>query len=274
MLNKIIKSKKMSGFFKRKMNVRVSLLRKRSLYLTRFIFMKNQKKPIRPYVRWKRKKWNNYRVYNLDFYKQKNRFVFENRKILRLLIKKRSLRKQNKLTSYLINILNKNSKKVLNMYEYKLWVILIKSNLFNNLKDIFFFLRRGFISVNNVVVYKSSLLIKVNDCIKINNKKLYYKFYKNKLTNTIFDSKKINWAFYKFKKRVKFKKKKYFSKVYKWIISNVYFGFDIPYNLEVDFSNLTVFILMKSFDISNSNYVTLKFLNLYLIRLYNWNYVT
>jgi hypothetical protein len=84
-------------------------------------------------------------------------------------------------------------------------------------------------------------------------------------------SKKINWAFYKFIK--KDKKKMFFPKVYKWINSSRYFGFDIPFNFEVDFINMTVVVLSKHFDISNIEHSNIKYINLYLNRLYNWNYI-
>ena len=69
------------------------------------------------------------------------------------------------------------------------------------------------------------------------------------------------------------KKKRSFFKVYNWINSSRYFGFDIPYNLEVDFINMTIIVLIKFFDISNIESSNIKYINLYLTRLYNWNYI-
>jgi hypothetical protein len=86
-------------------------------------------------------------------------------------------------------------------------------------------------------------------------------------------SKKINWAFYKFIKKDKKKKNKMFPKVYKWIDSSKYFGFDIPYNFEVDFINMTIIVLIKFFDLNNLERSNIKYFNFYLTRLYNWNYI-
>jgi hypothetical protein len=99
----------------------------------------------------------------------------------------------------------------------------------------------------------------------------YYLFYRKSLNKSLKMSKKINWAFYKFIK--KNKRRFFFPKVYKWLSSNRHFGFDIPLNFEVDFINMTVIILYKYFDINNIDKSNIKYINLYLTRLYNWNFV-
>jgi len=120
-------------------------------------------------------------------------------------------------------------------------------------------------------VYNPDLIIHFNDLIKLNNKFNYYFFYRKSLNKALKVSKKINWAFHKFVKKQKFNK--FFPKVYNWITPNMYFGFDIPLNFEVDFINMTVIILFKSFDIKNVSYSNIKYINFYLTRLYNWSYI-
>ena len=121
------------------------------------------------------------------------------------------------------------------MFEFRLNVILIKSHIFNNIKDSNFFIKNGNIFINGLVVFNVNTSIQTNDIIKIINKKNYYVFYKTSLNDSIFSLKKLNWAFYKFKK--KRRKNHFFPKVYHWIYNHNHFGLDIPYFLEVDYVN-------------------------------------
>ena len=160
---------------------------------------------------------------------------------------------------------------MINLFEYKLSNILIKSHFFNNNNDSNFFIKKGFIAVNSKICKDINKVVNFGDIIKLTAKFNYYFFYRKNLNKSLKMSKKINWAFYKFLK--KDKRKKSFFKVYNWVNSSRYFGFDIPYNLEVDFINMTVIVLIKFFDISNIESSNIKYINLYLTRLYNWNYI-
>ena len=221
------------------------------------------------FKKWKKKQA--YKVNNINLEKKVKLIFFENRKIIRLFFKKKSIKKQNKLNIYIMNYLNKNSFNILNTFEFKLYNILIKSHFFNNINDSIFFIKKGYILINNNIIVDPNYKIKLYDFIKLLDKTNYYLYYRNSLNNAILHSKKINWAFQKFRK--KNKTRKIFPKVYNWITFSKYFGFDIPYYIDVDFINMTAFILIKSFDINNLDYSNIKFLNLYLTRLYNWNYI-
>ena len=196
---------------------------------------------------------------------------FENRKIISVFLKKKSLKKQNKLSSYIINLLNFNSKDLINLFEFRLNVILIKSHIFNNLEDSNFFINSRFIFINKNCIFNCNYTVKSNDLIEIKSKYQYYFFYRNSINNSLFSLKKLNWAFFKFRK--KNRKKIFFPKVYHWIYSNIHFGFDVPFFLEVDYVNMSIFVLTKPLNTNLVNYGSLKFLNFYLTRLYNWNYI-
>jgi len=143
--------------------------------------------------------------------------------------------------------------------------------MFNNIEDSNFFIKKGFVSINNFTVYNVNCVVKTNDIITFKNKHQYYLFYRNNINNSIFSLKKLNWAFFKFRKKNRFKK--FFPKVYHWIYSNIHFGFDVPFFLECDYVNLSIIILHKPLNLNLINYTSLKFLNFYLTRLYNWNYI-
>lgn len=196
---------------------------------------------------------------------------FENRRIIRFFLKNKFLKKQNKLTTYLVNILKLDTKSILNFFEFRLNIILIRCHYFDNLRDSNFFIKKGFISINNEITFDTECLVKHQDLIKLINKKQYYIYYRRNINNALYSSKKINWAFHRFKKKNRFRK--VFTKVYKWIYNGIYFGFDIPYFLEVDYVNLTIIVLKKPLNLYLIQYSSVKFLNLYLTRLYNWNYI-
>ena len=270
-LNRILKVKKLTGLFKRRVNIRKTVLKKKSFFFKTFIKWRKKKKVNVFYRRRYFRNKYNYRVYNIDMSRKRKEMFFKNRRIIRLFLKKKNVKRQNKLNSYLINLLNKDSKNIINLLEFKLHVILIKSNLLNNLKDVDFFINKGLIYVNNNATYNINYVVKISDTIKIINKKHYYYFYRVSLNDSLFSMKKINWAYHRFKKKNRFNN--FFPKVYRWIYSGINFGFDVPSYLEVDYVNLTVLVLIKSFDVSMYDYVTIKFINLYLTRLYNWNYI-
>lgn len=270
-INKIIKIKRLTGLFKRKVNFRMTFLKKRSFLFKKVSGYKdNFKKNKFKISRYFKKKYN-YRVFNINVHKNRRSIFFENREIIKLFLKNKFIKRQNKLNSYLVSLLGKNSRNLLNCFEYKLSTVLIKSHFFNNLDDSVFFIKNGFVFVGVIAIHNPNYIVKLKDNIKLVFKQHYYIFYKNSLNDSIFALKKLNWAFYKFRKKNRFTK--LLPKVYNWINSNKLFGFDIPYYLEVDYVNLNIFILLKPFDFAGVDYVNLKYVNFYLTRLYNWSYI-
>lgn len=269
LINKIIKSKRLTGLFKRRFNMRKTVLKKRSLI---FLFLEDKKKfKKKKFLKRRRRFLHSYKVRNIDFYKNTKSIFIDNRKILKFFLKKKKLNRQNKINKYILNILGKRSKDLINYFEYKLSNILIKSHFFNNINDSSFFIKKGYITVNGSICTDVNNIININDTIKLIYKYNYYLFYRKSLNKSLKMSKKINWAFYKFIK--KNKRRFFFPKVYKWLSSNRHFGFDIPLNFEVDFINMTVIILYKNFDVNNIDRSNIKYINLYLTRLYNWNFI-
>jgi hypothetical protein len=191
--NKIIKVKRLTGLFKRRVNFRTTALKKRSFIFKMFADkFKDQlfKRPFKRFYKFRRR--FKYRVYNINLHKRKKSIFFENRKIIKLFLKKKHIKRQNRLSSYLVGFLGKDSKSILNIFEYRLSITLVKSHFFNNLNDSEFFIKKGLIIINNKVVFNSKHVVKLGDLIKINNKYFYYKFYRNSINNSIFMSKKLN----------------------------------------------------------------------------------
>jgi hypothetical protein len=190
LINKIIKSKRLTGLFKRKFNMRKTVLKKRSLI---FLFLEDKKKfKKKKFFKRKKKFLHSYRVMNVDFYKNTKSMFIDNRKFLKFFLKKKKLYRQNKTNKYIINILGKKSKDLINYFENKLSNILIKCHFFNNLSDSFFFIKKGYIIVNGVVCTNTDNIININDIIKLNYSYNYYLFYRKSLNKSLKMSKKIN----------------------------------------------------------------------------------
>jgi hypothetical protein len=193
-ISKIIKSKRTSGLFKKKFKMRTTLLKRRSL-LFFFLEKKNIKKRYKKkilYNIFRKKKIHSYRILYINLYNKIKSMFAENRKILKFFIKKKNLNRQNRLNKYIINFLNKNSKTLINSFEYKLSNILIKSHFFNNSNDSDFFIKNGYININNCVCTDVNKLINFGDIIKLNTRFNYYFFYRKNLNKSLKMSKKIN----------------------------------------------------------------------------------
>lgn len=188
----------MCGLFKKKLNFRITFLKKRSLIFGKFFkkkvfFKKRFKKFFKKKLVLKLyKNQSNYKVRNIDLTKRKKLIFFENRKMIRLFLKNKSLKKQDKLTTYLVNLLKLDGKNLLNTFEFKLNVILIKCHFFSDLKDSNFFIKNGFILVNNKTVFNENYIVKYSDIINLISKKKYYWFYRFNINNSLYSLKKLN----------------------------------------------------------------------------------
>jgi len=190
LINKIIKSKRLTGLFKRRFNMRKTVLKKRSLI---FLFLEDKKKfKKKKFFKRKKRFLHSYKVRNIDFYKNTKSMFIDNRKFLKFFLKKKKLNRQNKINKYIINILGKRSKDLINYFEYKLSNILIKSHFFNNINDSSFFIKKGYITINGVVCTDIDNIVNINDTIKLTYKYNYYLFYRKSLNKSLKMSKKIN----------------------------------------------------------------------------------
>lgn len=195
LINKIIKSKRLSGLFKRKLNIRISLLKKRSFLFLFLETLKNKKKFLKKKRKREiffKKRFKNKKIFNINLDSRIKSIFFENRNIFKCFLKNKKLKKQNKFNKYSINFLNKDSKTLLNSFEFKLSHILVKSHFFNNVNDSVFFIKCGNVLINGELVTNTEIVVNYNDVIKINNKFNYYFFYRSNLTKSLKMSKKIN----------------------------------------------------------------------------------
>lgn len=192
LISKLIKSKRFSGLFKRKLNFRNTLLKRRGFL---FLFLEKKRNKLRFLKRKKRRMfrpYKNYRLTNIDLSRKVKKTFYENRLILKQFFKKKNLKRQYKTSHFIRNFLNKDSKNLINLFEYKLDVMLVKSHIFNNKDDAVFFIKNGYILVNGSVETNPSFILNGGDLIKFNSRRGYYFFYRKTLIKALKMSKKLN----------------------------------------------------------------------------------
>lgn len=267
-LNIIIEAKKETGFFKKYFNIKRVILR----YFKKFTF---GKKFLLKFFKLKRKKKffkKNYRgsLQNIDFTNRFNLVFYKNRKILQYLLLNKNKR-QHILSKFLKKFVHQKSNNYINYLEYSLLSILIKSQFINNIFDAIFLIKNNHVYINNKIITTVYYNISACDVIRLVYND-YYSFFRKNLHNLIKTSNKVSFNTRRWNKiggnEISTKKMK---TIFKKIL---YFNKDVPNYLEVDYINMTIFVLYKNINYMNINYLNKKFINYYLLRLYNWKYIT
>ena len=154
-----------------------------------------------------------------------------------------------------------------------LFISLVRSKLIKFVLDCKFFIKKGFIFINGIVVRDPLFNLKVGDRIQIPFFKKYYHYTR------------LGKKF--FKKKIKFMKRKFFKVLssdkpiqtfYSWnpifLKKFIFFNIDIPSNIEVDFFILTAIVLKKEKHNLKKNIYLSKIISIFLSKSYNWKRVS
>jgi len=114
-----------------------------------------------------------------------------NRNNLAFFLQKNFLR-QIKFNKFVKNFIKLSYTRILYYIEFKLMNVLVKSNYFSNYKDAYFFIKNGFVLVNNKVNFNINYLVKIGEIIKIVFDKYYYLYYRERLNDIIVNVSKFN----------------------------------------------------------------------------------
>jgi len=208
----------------------------------------------------------------IDFKKKITVVYKKNRLILRKFLKVK-FKRQKTFNKYIKNFIKLPYKSFLYGFEYKLINILTRSNFFFNYKDSEWFLKNGYVSVNGLVVTNKIYVLKPLDVVNVsfsNYYYFYYSFYLNKCINTLY---KFNLKIRKINKQRSSTNSKNEEKYANWIYKFMYFRDDVPPFLEVDYICMSLVLLNYTTNIKLVDYYNVKFLNVYLNRLYNWKFI-
>ncbi len=206
--------------------------------------------------------------------KQNSFLIFyKNRKLFKKLLFIKKLN-QDKSTRFFSKILKLNFRSFINFYEFSLINCLIKSNFCSTFKESYTLILKKQIYINGFVEINPFFQLGVGDVIQISMSDNFFNFFKVNLEkkfkslNTI---KHIIWKNHRFGSN--FYKQPY-NKVPDWVSEISSFYDDIPSHLDVDFTTLSCCVLYKDIDFFSYNYSFINFINIFMVRNYNWNYLT
>lgn len=160
-----------------------------------------------------------------------------------------------------------------NYFNNTLLVVLYNSHFFFSLPEIKFFIKKGLVYLNNKIVDNYLTIIFKGDLIQLVYSKNYYR-YINKFYNFFKDKIKF-LKFKKWKFNKSLLKQKYKNWNPKFLSLFFLFKKDIPNNLEVDFTTLSIIYLkVGTYNIFKFNINLLRTINPYFIKSYSWKRIT
>lgn len=178
------------------------------------------------------------------------------------------------LTRFFELFIKYNSKFFFKNYELRVGNILLNGRLaltLQHAKDLLFL---GCVRVNAKSVNSFNFLLKSPDKIQLHWNE---DFFINYQYLYIILKKKHKNVKYLFRRWYKHKYDFYKQHTYRfpaWLLKLLYFRIDVPKYLEVDYAILTIIVLRQPLFFYELNTYLYNYINMYLMRLYNWKYVT
>lgn len=289
-INEIIFLKRKSGFLKKNPDYEFTILNRANANKNKLLFNRNfnkkppklkSKKLIIPKSSFKNISFNvktlkskkyNFSQKTMDFKKKFVLILKKNRNLLRSFLKIKPKRKFN-FNKYIKNLSKSNYKGFLYFYEYNIVNILVRSNFFFNHKDCSWFLKNGYISLNGKVLISEKTVLKPLEIVNVSYSNYFYFYYRKNLNDCLNNLYRFNKKIWKINQKKKNYLVKNTEKYSNWIYRSIYIKNDIPVFIEVDYISMTLVMLNYTFNVNYVDYYNLKFLNLYLNRLYNWKFV-
>jgi hypothetical protein len=208
----------------------------------------------------------------IDFKRKINLVYNQNRILLRKFLKVK-FKRQNTFNRYIKNLTKLSHVNFLYNFEYRLVNLLTRSSFFFNYNDCIWFLKNGLITLNGFPVSNPKKLLKPLEIVNIAYSNYYFFYYRYMLDNCISNLYKFNMKIWKINNRRVNKKSKVAENYPIWTYKYMYYKEDVPKFLEVDYISMTMVLLNYSFNKEYVDFYNIKFLNLYLNRLYNWKFI-
>jgi len=116
-IDRLVRSKYMCGLFKKKFDMKTTVLKEHG-FLN--FYLQDEKKEEKEILDKNTDTYKDHKMFNAIFYNKVKSMFSENRKIFKFFFNKKNLKIQKKINKFFINFLNKDSKTILNYFEYKL----------------------------------------------------------------------------------------------------------------------------------------------------------
>jgi len=206
----------------------------------------------------------------------KYRFIkvlYENRRIFKKIFFRKNFI-QRKLSNKIVNFIKLNQRSALLGLESNLENVLLRSRFFLTISHVELALTNGIVYLNGRLVKKKKKILKTSDILQLSLVNSYFYFdrfiiqdikrLKSKLPGKI-------WNLFKHINNIQKQTPKHFEN---WYYLLYHFWLDVPKYLEVDYISLSIILIYTPVFYWEFNQFFLKYLNLSLIRLYNWKYIT
>lgn len=209
----------------------------------------------------------------LNTKKKFNRLFFTNRKIFESLMGFRSLR-QLRFTRYFSNFFKKNFLSIIYSLEFNITNILIKSRFTFTKQGAISLLKNNFVFLNGFCINSEHVTLKVSDRLQLIISKSFYYYYRRYLSNLQALKKKTGYRVWLLTRFMFNFFKQSMKNVPKWVYKLSHYKLDVPKFLEVDYSILCSIVVYYPNPLFEMNFYNMKYINLALLRLYNWKYIT
>lgn len=199
--------------------------------------------------------------------------LYENRNILTFFFFGIKKLRQKVFNKYFSNILKYNSFALLFTWQFNIVQILLRSRFCFISRHIDFLFKNNFVFVNGINILNQTHIVAPGDVIQLRISVRFYKYYR-KIKSHLFKLKRRTgkriWRYtrvglHSFKQRA--------EHTPNWLYKLMYLRFDVPKFLELDYTILTVVFLKLPNFFFEFDFFFLKFVNLFLMRLYNWRYI-
>lgn len=154
--------------------------------------------------------------------------------------------------------------------EMSLFSIVLRSRIVYTVDEAFFLIQNGLVFVNGLQCTDVYTIINQNDRIQFVLSKALHLYHRAELSFSNFYRKKLKAYVLSFKTRKKHLKWKIGKK--SWPLKHIWFNYDIPRYLEVDYLSMTIFVLYLPLNIKEMftyNFLLNKFLT---SKCYNWRF--
>lgn len=201
------------------------------------------------------------------------KLFYKNRKLIKKILLFKNI-KQKKTTKILSKLIKVSFSRFAKFTEFALYNILLKSKLCYTLTESLFLIKNGFVFLNGLVSKNPLTTIKKSDIIQLVMSDLFFEFFKinsDKKYRTISSLKHIIWKNNRFSNN--FYKQSY-NRVPEWVLDISSFYEDVPNYIEIDYTTLSLCLVNNNINFIFYNNNFLNFLNVFMLRNYNWNYLT
>ncbi len=257
--------KKKFGFFKKDTKINHFYLYKTSfyknIYSNKFDFIDSET--------------DNKNIFNkfIDLKSSTFNIFYKNRKILKHLILLKSL-KQKKTTKLFSKILKLNFFEFSKFIEFSIYNLLIKSKICYTTSESLFLIKNGFVFLNGVKITNPFLTLKKSDIVQILISDSFFEFFKINTDKKFKITSKLKHIIWKNNRFLNNFYKQPYNRVPYWVSDVSSFYEDVPGFIEIDYIVLSFCLLSNDLNFFFYNNSLLNFINIFMLRNYNWNYLT